>query len=78
MKPAEAVSEAKRAAVREWYDGTLYSRLDDRARGAIVVVMQRLHLDDLVGHALGKEEWAHLDLPAVAEAPQRVRVADGL
>jgi predicted phage terminase large subunit-like protein len=77
MKPAEAMSEAKRAAVREWYDGTLYSRLDDRARGAIVVVMQRLHLDDLVGHVLGKEEWVHLDLPAIAEAPQRIRLADG-
>jgi hypothetical protein len=78
MKPAEAMSEAKRAAVQEWYDGTLYSRLDDRTRGVIVLVMQRLHLDDLVGHVLGKEEWVHLDLPAIAEAPQRVRVADDL
>jgi predicted phage terminase large subunit-like protein len=64
--------------VQEWYDGTLYSRLDDRTRGVIVLVMQRLHLDDLVGHVLGKEEWVHLDLPAIAEAPQRVRVADDL
>ncbi len=78
MKPAEAMSEAKRAAVQEWYDCTLYSRLDDRTRGVIVVVMQRLHLDDLVGHVLGKEYWVHLDLPAIAEAPQRVRVADDL
>ena len=78
MKPAEAMSEAKRAAVQEWYDGTLYSRLDDRTRGVIVLVMQRLHLDDLVGHVLGKEDWVHLDLPAIAEAPQRVRVADDL
>lgn len=76
MKPAEAMSDAKRAAVREWYDATLYSRLDDRARGAIVVVMQRLHLDDLVGHVLGKEAWVHLDLPAIAEVPQRIRTGD--
>jgi predicted phage terminase large subunit-like protein len=76
MKPAEAMSDIKRAAVGEWYDGTLYSRLDDRTRGVIIIVMQRLHLDDLVGHVRGKEEWVHLDLPAIAEAPQRVRVAD--
>ena len=38
--------------------------------------MQRLHLEDLVGHVLGKEGWAHLDLPAIAEEPQRVRIAD--
>ncbi len=78
MKPAEAMSEAKRATVHEWYDCTLYSRLDDRTRGVIVLVMQRLHLDDLVGHVLGHEDWVHLDLPAIAEAPQRVRIADHL
>jgi predicted phage terminase large subunit-like protein len=76
MKPAEAMSDTKRAAVQEWYDGTLYSRLDDRTRGVIILVMQRLHLDDLVGHVLGKEDWAHLDLPAIALAPQRIRIAD--
>jgi predicted phage terminase large subunit-like protein len=76
MKPAEAMSDTKRAAVQEWYDGTLYSRLDDRTRGVIILVMQRLHLEDLVGHVLGKEEWAHLDLPAIALAPQRIRIAD--
>jgi predicted phage terminase large subunit-like protein len=78
MKSADAMSEARRAAVLEWYDGTLYSRLDDRRSGVIIIVMQRLHLDDLVGHVLGKEDWVHLDLPAIAEAPQRVRIADDL
>ena len=30
------------AAANEWYDHTLYSRLNDKRYGAIVIVMQRL------------------------------------
>ena len=67
LKPSDAVSEGRRAAVNEWYDGTLYSRLDDKTQGAIVVVMQRLHEDDLVGHVLAKEGWDVLSFPAIAE-----------
>jgi hypothetical protein len=29
--------------------------------------MQRLHLDDPVGHLLGRENWYQLNLPAIAE-----------
>src|SRR5947207_8914868 len=57
LKPEEALSEAQRQAANDWYDNTLYSRLNDKRRGAIVIVMQRLHEDDLVGHVLGQEEW---------------------
>ncbi len=52
MKPDEAMSEAKREAVKQWYNGTLYSRLDNKAEDVIILVMQRLHMDDLVGHVL--------------------------
>ena len=31
-----------------------------------VVVMQRLHEDDLAGHLIGQGGWHHLDLPAIA------------
>jgi hypothetical protein len=34
------------------YDNTLLSRLDDKRTGAIIVVMQRLHLNDLTGKLL--------------------------
>ena len=50
LKPEEALSDARRQAANEWYDHTLYSRLNDKREGAIVIVMQRLHEDDLVGH----------------------------
>src|SRR5205085_9471085 len=49
LKPEEALSDAQRKAANEWYDHTLYSRLNDKRHGAIVIIMQRLHEDDLVG-----------------------------
>ena len=33
----------------------------------IIVVMQRLHVDDLVGHLLEQEGWTLLKLPAIAD-----------
>ena len=67
LKPEEAVSDAARVRVNDWYDNTLYSRLNDRRRGAIVIIMQRLHEDDLVGHVLAQEDWEVVSFPAIAE-----------
>ena len=72
MKPLEATSKAERDAVKQWYGGTLYSRLDDKAEDVIILIMQRLHVDDLVAHVVEKEPWLHLELPAIAEVDQRV------
>lgn len=66
LKPDEAVSDVSRKAVNDWFDGTLYSRLNDKTTGCIIVIMQRLHLDDLVGHVLGQEKWEVLQFPAIA------------
>ena len=30
-------------------------------------MMQRLHVDDLVGHVLEKENWEYLGIPAIAD-----------
>src|SRR6516162_3047109 len=69
-KPEEALSTALRRACNEWYDHTLYSRLNDKCRGAIVIIMQRLHEDDLVGHVLAQEPWEVVSFPAIAEADE--------
>ena len=65
-KPDEALSESQREAANEWFTHTLYSRLNDKRTDAIVIVMQRLHQDDLVGHVLAQEPWEVLSLPAIA------------
>src|SRR5258705_8839537 len=41
----------------------------------MIVVMQRLHPDDLVGHLLEQEGWRHLNLPAIAEEESSVRLS---
>jgi predicted phage terminase large subunit-like protein len=77
LKPQEAYSEAARESTKQWYSNTLLSRLDDKTNDAIIVVMQRLHLDDLVGHLLEQEGWAHLNLPAIAETEHQIPIGQG-
>ena len=74
LKPDEAVSDAQRRAVNHWYDHTLYSRLNNKDEGVIIIVMQRLHEDDLVGHVLAQETWDVLSLPAIAEREDTFRI----
>jgi len=71
VKPDEALSDVQRQAANTWFDNTLYSRLNNKSTGAIVIIMQRLHLDDLVGHVLDKEHWEVISLPAIAIEPER-------
>jgi predicted phage terminase large subunit-like protein len=70
LKPEEALSDTRRQGTNDWFDNTLYSRLNDKRRGAIVVIMQRLHEDDLVGHVLAQEEWEVVRFPAIAEGDE--------
>lgn len=73
MKPDEAMSQTRRRQVADWYDNTLFSRLDDKQTGVIIVVMQRLHQDDLVGHLIGRDDsWHVLSLPAIAEMDEDI------
>lgn len=54
LKPDEALSEAQRARANAWFDHTVSSRLNDKKVGAVVIMMQRLHQDDLVGQCSSK------------------------
>jgi predicted phage terminase large subunit-like protein len=67
VKPDEALSDALRNKVNIWYDSTLYSRMNSKKDGAIVLIMQRIHMDDLVGHVLEKDGWEVVNLPAIAQ-----------
>jgi predicted phage terminase large subunit-like protein len=67
LKPLEAISDTRRKAVNDWFDHTLYSRLNDKRNGRIAIVMQRLHEDDLVGHVRAMESWKEVRFPAIAE-----------
>ncbi|WP_246412951.1 phage terminase large subunit [Methylobacterium brachythecii] len=71
------MSETVRNTTNAWYDMTVLSRLDQKTKGAIIVVMQRLHPDDLVGHLLAKGGWTHLNLPAIAEIDESIPTGRG-
>ncbi len=71
MKPIDAMSESRRAAANDWFDSTLYSRLNDKGKGRIVIVMQRLHEDDLAGHVMRRGGWELVSFPAIAEDDER-------
>ncbi len=78
LKPEEALSETQRTNVNRWFDNTLRSRLNDKADGCIIIVMQRLHQDDLVGHVLEQEQWDVLSLPAIAEQDEEYSIESPL
>lgn len=67
---SEAFSEASIEATKEWWDGTMSTRLNDMKTGAYIIIQQRLAEDDLTGHVLEKEAdgWTHLCLPMRYEA----------
>lgn len=72
LKADDAYSEAARDALLEWAKGTLFGRLDNKSQGAIILVQQRQHEDDLSGHMLRTGEWLHLNLPAIAVQDEHI------
>jgi len=77
LKASDAFSDAKRQSVNEWFGSSLLSRLDDKKAGAIIVVSQRLHMDDLIGNLLSTSTgWERLVLPAIASWNQKIWTGD--
>ena len=66
LSASEADDDQQRERVNKWYDQNIYQRLNDKETGSIIVVMQRLHIEDLTGHLLKQDGWEHLNLPAIA------------
>lgn len=79
IKADDALSDAKRDDVNRWFFNTLVSRPDDKRNEGILITMQRLHPDDLVGRILDAsgEHWEVLSLPAIAEHAERFVLPDG-
>lgn len=66
--PKEAESEAEREDAIQNFDLAWSSRLNDKKTGRIIVIMQRLHYQDLTGHLLEKElGYTHIKIPTIAE-----------
>ena len=61
-----AESDAERITTRSWWREISTTRLNDPKLAAIIVIMQRLHEEDISGVILSSEwssEWTHLCIP---------------
>lgn len=76
IKATDVFSEKERRRVNEAFDNTLYTRLNDKRSGAIVIIMQRLHQDDLVGHVLTKGDWEVASIPAIETDTRAYQLSD--
>jgi hypothetical protein len=77
MKPMDALSDSKRQRVIDLFNTSLYTRLDNKQSGAIILVMQRLHTDDPAGTLQRSSSgWTTLSLPAIAEQEETIQIGD--
>lgn len=70
IKPQDAFSETARNAANDWFFHTLFSRRNHQKNDPIVVIMQRLHENDLVAEIqekFGAENVDSLSFPAIAQ-----------
>ena len=77
LKLGDAMSESVRSRVIEWYRSTLLSRADDKKAARIVLVMQRVHQDDLAGYLQEQGGFEVLNLPAIAQREETYFLGDG-
>lgn len=71
-KPSESLSDAERATINNWIQHTLFTRLNDKRHGRIVIVMQRLHEDDVIGNVVEKTQgdFKVLSFSAIAQTDE--------
>lgn len=76
-KPSDMRHGTYRRELRDYFDQTLFSRLNDKRTGKIVSIQQRLHPDDFPAYLLEKGSFDHLCLPSIAEIPQEIPLYNG-
>jgi predicted phage terminase large subunit-like protein len=74
IKPEDAQSDKIRQSTNEWYKSTLLSRLDDKEKSVLILVMQRLHVNDLTGFAEASGGFHKLSFPAIAIRDEHIPV----
>ena len=79
MKPMDAISDTLREKTNQWYGHTLYSRLNNKNTGKIIVIMQRLHDEDFTGYLLATDDrFEHIKIQGIAEQDEEWVVEDSI
>jgi predicted phage terminase large subunit-like protein len=76
QKPVDAQSDTQRNRLNQWVSNTLMSRLDSKETGVIIVLQQRVHLNDLSGYLMECGGWEVLSLPAIAEQDETIMIGE--
>lgn len=73
INASNANSKVIRDSTNAWFSEALSTRLNNQQTGAIILIMQRLHQNDLTGYLLEKEKdkWFHLSLPMRFEGERK-------
>lgn len=68
----EASSPTVRRHVVEWFESTLMTRAEPNA--SVIVIMTRWNENDLTAHLMATRPgaWTHINMPAIAEAPDEL------
>jgi predicted phage terminase large subunit-like protein len=68
LKPEDAQSDLKREKVNQRFDSTIRNRVNSR-NTPIIIIMQRLHPEDLCGYVISKEpdDWEVISLPSIKD-----------
>ncbi|KJV68855.1 phage terminase large subunit [Candidatus Neoehrlichia procyonis] len=75
MNLVQSASKIYRQKVCHWFDQSFITRMNDRKNGIIVIVMHRLHNEDLTYHVLSKpnhKKWHHLSIPVLSEKKTKI------
>ena len=73
----DAWNAASRTQANQWFDHVFSTRLNDKKKGIILLVMQRLHAEDLTGHLMQKGGFECLRFPVIATHKERWPLRDG-
>ncbi|MES1977955.1 MAG: hypothetical protein V4451_07960 [Pseudomonadota bacterium] len=65
IKPEDALSDKQRKKNNDWFSTTAFSRLDDKKFSVMILVMQRLHVNDLTGF-IEDSGFRKISIPSIA------------
>ena len=73
LTPIQALSRKKLHKVNDWFSNTFLTRLNNKKNGIVVVIMQRLHNNDLSGYLLKNQNWEYLKIPVISQNDEKIR-----
>lgn len=77
QKAQEILSDKTRKSSNETFSNTIISRLNNKNKGKIIVVAQRLHMDDFSNYVQKFGKWNALAIPAIAETDETYTLSNG-